>query len=252
MRRKTTVAVIAGLIAVEGMFLKAGFAQENTTYDADFVEKVERVLLENPEIILKVFEVLERHQAEQVAYADKDLIADVSKELFAGLDLNRPILVEFQDYNCGYCRRIHPTVAQLKRDMPDLQMVLLELPVLGEASVFTAKAALALKALEGEDAYEVFANAMMVQGDTADPASVRRTLASLGFDPEAVITAAEQGIGGEDLDRAARLARAIGASGTPFFVGPGGIVRGAGSADDLKSITSTSAPEPERDEAILR
>ncbi|WP_298937273.1 hypothetical protein [uncultured Ruegeria sp.] len=52
-------------------------------------------------------------------------------------------------------------------------MIILELPVLREASVFTAKAALILKALEGQDAYEGFANAMVVQSDTVYPASVR-------------------------------------------------------------------------------
>jgi len=238
MRREIHMSFAAALIAADFAFPKAGQAEQDISYDPEFAKKVEQVLLEKPEIILKVFELLEQEQAAAAAFADKDLVAHLSDDLFDGLDRDKPILIEFQDYNCGYCRRVHSTVAELRRDMPDLQMVILELPVLGEASVFAAKAALALKSLEGQEAYERFANALMSQSDSANPASVRSTLTALGFDAQAVIAAAEQGAADGDLDRAARLARAVGARGTPFFVGPGGIVRGAGSSDDLKAITS--------------
>jgi protein-disulfide isomerase len=232
MRREIHMSFTAALIAADFAFPKAGQAEQDITYDPEFAKKVEQVLLEKPEIILKVFELLEQEQSAAEAFADKDLVAHLSDDLFDGLDRDKPILIEFQDYNCGYCRRVHSTVAELRRDMPDLQMVILELPVLGEASVF------ALKSLEGQEAYERFANALMSQSDSANPASVRSTLTALGFDAQAVIAAAEQGAADGDLDRAARLARAVGARGTPFFVGPGGIVRGAGSSDDLKAITS--------------
>ena len=49
-------------------------------------------------------------------------------------------LVEFFDYRCGFCKKAHGTVAQLLKDDPRIQVVYKDLPVLGEESVFAAKA----------------------------------------------------------------------------------------------------------------
>ncbi|MFY0312656.1 DsbA family protein [Leisingera sp. D0M16] len=125
--------------------------------------------------------------------------------------------------------------------MPDLQLVLMETPVLGKESTFTAKAALALKALKGVDAYREFSDAMMSVQGKASAATTIRTLAELGHDPEEVTAAVQEGLGAEDLDKAKRLAAALGATGTPYFVGPGGIIRGAAPAERLRKITN--APE---------
>jgi protein-disulfide isomerase len=52
-------------------------------------------------------------------------------------------LVEFFDYNCPYCRRMGPVMTQAEVADPKLRIVYKEFPILGPASVFAAKAALA-------------------------------------------------------------------------------------------------------------
>src|SRR3546814_2397253 len=52
-------------------------------------------------------------------------------------------LVEFFDYNCPYCRRVAPVVAEAEAADPQLRIVYKEFPILGPGSVFAAKAALA-------------------------------------------------------------------------------------------------------------
>lgn len=52
-------------------------------------------------------------------------------------------LVEFADYNCPYCRRVAPLVAEMESADPGLRIVYKEIPILGADSVFAAKAALA-------------------------------------------------------------------------------------------------------------
>jgi protein-disulfide isomerase len=52
-------------------------------------------------------------------------------------------VVEFFDYNCGYCRMIYPHVTQLIKTNPNLRVIYREYPVLSEKSVLPAKAALA-------------------------------------------------------------------------------------------------------------
>lgn len=221
-------------------------AAETPQTDFEFDQRVRDALLRNPDIILEVFALLEAKEEAAKAVKDQELIAKVANELFEGLDPEKPILVEFQDYNCGYCRRAHPVVASLMETMPDLQLVLMETPVLGKDSTFTAKAALALKALKGVDAYREFSDAMMSVQGKASAATTIRTLAELGHDPEGVTAAVQEGLGAEDLDKAKRLAAALGATGTPYFVGPGGVIRGAAPADRLQEITvKPEAEDPE-------
>ncbi|KIC21349.1 DsbA family protein [Leisingera sp. ANG-Vp] len=233
--RKAVLAAAVGLTMTT-----APAAAETLQTDAEFDKRVRDVLLRNPDIILEVFALLEAKEEAAKAVKDQELIAKVAGELFEGLDPEKPILVEFQDYNCGYCRRAHPVVASLKDTMPDLQLVLMETPVLGKESTFTAKAALALKALKGVEAYRDFSDAMMSVQGKANATTTIRTLIELGHNAEEITAAVQAGVGAEDLKKAKRLAAALGATGTPYFVGPGGIIRGAAPADRLQAITSAA------------
>ena len=52
-------------------------------------------------------------------------------------------MVEFFDYNCGFCRRALPEVVKLVDSDDKVRLVLKELPIFGEDSEAAAKAALA-------------------------------------------------------------------------------------------------------------
>jgi len=220
----------------------AAQAQENTSSeDAAFAAKVEQALLDNPEILLKAFQALEAGQQSDRHTQDLQSVADLADDLFAGLDLSKPILIKFQDYNCGYCRQAHRTVETLLLNDPDTQVVRLETPILGASSQLAAEVALTIKIENGEDAYTRVASALMDLPGTADLRSVRDVLSEQGFDPDAVLQSARNGTAVEELARAASLARSIGATGTPVFVGPSGIERGATTVETLRRI---SHPNP--------
>ena len=117
-------AVLAAAVSLT--MTTAPAAAETPQTDFEFDQRVRDALLRNPDIILEVFALLEAKEEAAKAVKDQELIANVAVELFEGLDPAKPILVEFQDYNCGYCRRAHPVVASLKETMPDLQLLTLE------------------------------------------------------------------------------------------------------------------------------
>ncbi|TWI38149.1 DsbA family protein [Paracoccus sulfuroxidans] len=88
-------------------------------------------------------------------------------------------LVEFTDYNCGFCRRSQPEIEKLLKADPNLRLVIRELPVFGEGSRFAAEAALAA-GMQGKYA-ELHAGLMSMKG-RADQASVLREARRLGLD----------------------------------------------------------------------
>src|SRR3546814_18088032 len=81
-------------------------------------------------------------------------------------------LVEFFDYNCPYCRRVAPVVADAEAADPQLRIVYKEFPILGPGSAFAAKAALAA---HRQGLYFTFHNALMQAGGRADESSVLRS-----------------------------------------------------------------------------
>ena len=67
-------------------------------------------------------------------------------------------MIEFFDYRCGYCNRVAGTVTQLQKDEPGVRVVYKDFPILGEASVFAARAALAAQA---QGKHQAFHEAML-------------------------------------------------------------------------------------------
>ena len=64
-------------------------------------------------------------------------------ELFLGNKNGETIIIEFFDYNCGYCKRSFPEIMELISENKDIKVILKELPVLGESSILASKAAIA-------------------------------------------------------------------------------------------------------------
>jgi len=237
MKSISTPTILPGLGIVAAIGL-AGFAAVKPIGAPSFEVQVEKVLLENPDIMVRAFAKLEQQQANEEAAAEQGRISDIADDLFARLDATKPILVELLDYNCGYCRRAHETVVALRRENPDLQYVRVETPILGAASTLASEVALTVHETHGAAAYDRFANALMTLAGPVNPTSVRQLLTAQGFDAEAILEKARAGAADAALAQAAQIARRLGANGTPVFVGPSGMVRGAGSGDELMKIAS--------------
>lgn len=231
------------LAALAAILLGSPVEAEVGKISEPFDQRVRETLLRHPEILLEVFALLEaREEAGQVP-TDREMIAKVADVLFEGLNPQKPILVEFLDYNCGYCRQVHLVISALRGENPELQLVVLQMPILGEGSRYAAEAALALKTLEGEAAYLAFSDALMAEKAPATVASVLRVLNDLGNDTEAVTRAIRSGLAEDALRQTASVAETLGIAGTPYFVGPGGIVRGAGSFRQLEAISKPVSPQ---------
>ena len=108
-------------------------------------------LLANPEILADVSKELERKQAaEQAAKAEKFLVDNKSKvfalsgDVVVGNPKGDITVVEFFDYNCGWCKKAVDDILKLTKADPRVRVVLKEYPIFGgPPSVLAAKAALA-------------------------------------------------------------------------------------------------------------
>jgi protein-disulfide isomerase len=107
-------------------------------------------LVANPEVLLEVSDALkakqqetESKQREDALTANADAIFRSPHDHVAGNPKGDVTLVEFFDYNCGWCKKGFPEVVDLIGQDKNLRVVLKEFPIFGGDSDYAAKAALA-------------------------------------------------------------------------------------------------------------
>ena len=62
-----------------------------------------------------------------------------------GPDDAKNTVIEFMDYFCGYCKKIHPELLELAEERNDLRVVFLQHPILNQNSLLIAKMVIAAK-----------------------------------------------------------------------------------------------------------
>jgi protein-disulfide isomerase len=137
-------------------------------------------------------------------------------------------LVEFFDYSCGFCKRALPDMLTLIKDDPNLRVVLKELPILGPGSVEAARIAVAVR-MQDPDGTKYLAFHRELLGGSG-PASKDKALAA-ARDQGLDMTRLERDMASDEvaatLGEDAKLASAIGVTGTPGYVVGDSVVLGA-------------------------
>ncbi|MDS9467898.1 DsbA family protein [Paracoccus sp. MBLB3053] len=144
-------------------------------------------------------------------------------------------LVEFSDYNCGFCRKSMPVVMGLLKSDPGIKLVVHEIPIFGDGSRFAAKAALAA-AKQGR--YPEFHRALMGMNGRAEEASVMRVARDLGLDIARLKKDMESPEITAQIEKSLGLADDIGLVGTPSFVAGNRAVFGALPQADLAELVA--------------
>jgi protein-disulfide isomerase len=128
-------------------------------------------------------------------------------------------MVEFFDYNCGYCRRALEDMLTLIKTDPRLRIVLKEFPVLGQGSVEAAQAATAVRLQDKTGSkYLDFHRKLLTMRGEVGRARALAAARSVGLD----IARLERDMAGEEarasLEESLKLAEALGLNGTPSYV----------------------------------
>ena len=169
-----------------GFFLNNFIASLTFAQDTDLEKKVLEIIRNNPEIIMEAIKILQakdaknkQEQADQNIKSNKQRLEDDKNAPILGNPNGEIIIVEFFDYNCGYCRRAFKTIMKLIADNNAVKVVMRELPILGDASVFTAKASLAS---QKQQKYEEFHVALMNNRSRNTEKSVLKIAKKIGMD----------------------------------------------------------------------
>ncbi|MFU0503116.1 DsbA family protein [Pseudaminobacter sp. NGMCC 1.201702] len=247
----TAVAIVmlaAGFLAgrqqVEIADVPAPAAQASPTNVAELdrqeVETIVRdYLLTNPEVLLEAQQALEIKKQEQERLASREVISEARAEIFnsaydgiVGNPDGKVTIVEFYDYNCGYCKRAQEDMQALTAADPDLRFVLKEFPILGPDSHKAHIVSMAFRALAPEK-YGEFHNQLLGSEGRADENAAIKIALSLGADEAKLREEMKNPAIADAFSKTYELANKLSITGTPSYVVGNEVVFGALGKDVL-------------------
>ncbi|MGB1266237.1 MAG: DsbA family protein, partial [Nereida ignava] len=205
-------------------------------------ELVLEAIRENPGIVIEAIQMIEERQETAKAFEAKQILTSNRDALER--DPNAPVLgnpdgdvtvVEFFDYNCPYCKRVKPHMEALLAADKNVRVVYREWPILGEGSVFAARAALASRE---QGKYDEFHWAMMDMKGRVGEANVMQAAEKLGIDTAQLRRDMDSPKINEHIETSMRLARSLGFNGTPSFVIGEALAPGLIEADQMIELVN--------------
>ncbi|WP_397591438.1 DsbA family protein [Sphingorhabdus sp.] len=192
---------------------------------------VRSYILENPEIITDAVAILQQRDVAKRLAAAGNQIAKPFPGAEAGNPKGDVTIVEFTDYNCGFCRASVPDVQRLLNSDSNIRLVYRELPILSQSSRDAALWALAA-ARQGK--HKAFHDALFAAG-RADEANITAAARKAGLDMATARTFAASPQANQEIERNLAIMQQIGFNGTPTFIIGDQILEGALGYDALKT-----------------
>ncbi len=231
--------LLIAVTLVAGTAAPAGAAQPFTPAEEKAVEEiVQDYLVENPEVIGKAIRALrDKREKARRAKAKEALAAHRDKLLNAHPVAGNPdgdvAVVEFFDYQCGYCKSAFPGVRKTVRRDGDVRWVLIDFPILGPVSRYAAKAALAARE---QDKYFALHQALMEHEGKLSKDAVMAEAEAVGLDVEQLKQDMQADSIQRTIDSNLELAKALDVTGTPAFVVGDTVAPGAVKPKALKKM----------------
>lgn len=226
----------------------SSFAQSNL--DREEIEIIVReYLLKHPEILLEVQDALNRKQEAELAERQVATIDQNTEAIYNSPyqiefgDPNAEItIVEFFDYNCGFCQRALADMQRMLENDKNVRFVLKEFPVLGEQSIDASRVSLAMSQLM-PDKYPQFHVELLGLEGVKNGARAMQVAVDLGADEEKLLEEMEKPYIIDAMSEVYQIADGLGVTGTPSYIVGKSVVFGAVGYDQLKKELSAQFSE---------
>ena len=234
-----TILLLLSTIFTTNFILLSNLYSEEKYSKEELDNYIYEYIMNNPEVILKSVDKF-RQKTEDNAKVDDEYIkenfikfANNPNIPYMGSDKPKVIIIEFFDYNCGYCKKSLDAVTELLRTEFDLKISFRDYPILAPSSRTAAKAALASRE---QGKYFIFHSALMNMQGNLNEDKIFSIATNLGMNLDKLK---------EDMDKLEidniikdneTLARKLNIRGTPTFIINGELYAGALELNKLKTI----------------
>lgn len=214
----------------------------NDEQKAELEKMFNQYIMNNGEVIL---DSVNKYQKKQLADSQKEqsekavgFISEIKKNKSLPMAGNKDgdvTIVEFFDYNCGYCHKALSEVKDLLETEKDAKIVFIDMPILGPQSTEAAKWAIAANMQAPEKYFELH-KAIMDHKGPKDPENLEKIAKNIGFDITKLKKDKDSDEVNSIISANIEKARNLGIQGTPGFIIEDQIVRGFIPASQMEQM----------------
>jgi len=182
---------------------------------------VKQVISDNPELILNSVRKFQENQELKAAQSAEENLKDY-KEFFAKKDLpmvGNPdgdvTIVEFFDFNCGYCKKAFEDVQKINNEDKNVRIVFMDMPILSPTS--SKMASISLAAHKQGKYFEMHKDLMDYRGSQTDEAFFKLA-EKLGLDMNKLKEDMKSADVQAFITKSKAMAQSLGIRGTPGFI----------------------------------
>lgn len=232
-------ALLAAVVIATGTISSIGIAHAQNPLES----QIRAILEANPEIVVNALNKhqsnQQRQQADQLAASARPvadaLIKGDTQVATVGDPAGKPV-IEFFDYNCGFCKRFHSETATPLLAEGGIKMILVHTPILGPGSERLAEFAAAAN-LQGK--FEG-AHHFLIQHSARDAAEADKLIPELvsaaGLDRAKFDRSLNDGAAKRQVEHNTKLSMTAGVAGTPMIYANNQAFPGAIPLTELKRI----------------
>ena len=205
---------------------------------------VREYLLENPEVIADAIGKLQekeeakkdKERAATIAMHKQEMVTPKEQTVIGNLQGDVTI-VEFFDYNCGYCKSMFNDLISVVKADGKIKVVTKEFPILGPSSVTASKAALASR---NQRKYSEFHQALISYKGALSEAAINTVAKSVGLNVEKLQEDMKDSELDKIIDQNRKLAQELGITGTPALLIGDTFIGGAIDKDRIVSYIAAA------------
>jgi len=227
MKFLATTAIALTLVAVSGC-AEAGQSKGRDMKRADVEQIIQEYLMQNPELLREALIELEKKEDRASIAAVSDALFKDPRDISIGPKDAKVTVVEFFDYNCGFCKKSADWLKDVMEKHPeDVRVVFKELPILDGRTKTSRNAAKAALAAGRQGKYSTIHFSLMAERSLTKE-RVLKIAEKAGLDMDKLKKDMEDPAMDRQLEDGLLLANRIPSlTGTPFYVINDDFVNGA-------------------------
>ena len=241
--RGALAALASGLLLTAGLGIApsqaADFSPEQTTAIQHIMKDY---LMAHPEVLRDAITELDNREKQAEADSRKKALADLGGPIYSAPDgfvignpTGKVTLVEFFDYNCGYCKRALGDLDRLMKDNKDLRVILRDFPILSPNSVDAAIIAAAAHEQFTGDKFWDYHRKLLGQRGLVGKEQALAVAKDMGADMDRLAKDAADPRLRAAIQGSDNMAKSLAINGTPSYVVGDDVLVGAVGFDDINA-----------------
>ncbi len=229
---KTLLMLLGLLLALAG-FNRPAIADLDKVDRAAMHQVIKQYIMDNPEVVRDALIELAAREKQAIITAGLTKLRRDDGDPVMGNVNGSLVIYEFSDYNCGYCKRMFPTIQQVLASNDDVRLVVKEFPILSQSSLIAARAGVAA---QKQGKFPAFHREMMIYRGQVSEAAIMTAARTAQLDLNQLRQDMDSPATNAIIDRTRAGAAALDINGTPALVVGETIISGAVSTEKLQNV----------------